>query len=68
MNTYNPKFIIDTNNKPKSVVIPILEWEKLLESLEELEDIKAYDLAKSKNDTEISFDEAVREIRENNVK
>ena len=68
MTSYHPEFIIDSNNKPKSVVIPVFEWERLLESLEELEDIKAYDAAKSKNDTEISFDAAVKEIRESNTK
>ena len=67
MADYNPEFITDTNNKRKSVVIPVSEWEKLLEALEELEDIKAYDAAKSKNNIEIPFDEDVKEIREKTV-
>jgi len=45
------------------VVIPISEWEQIIEEMEELEDIRAYDAAKSKNEEEISFDQAIKEIK-----
>jgi PHD/YefM family antitoxin component YafN of YafNO toxin-antitoxin module len=39
----NPQFITDNAGKKISVVIPLEEFEALIEELEELEDIKLYD-------------------------
>jgi hypothetical protein len=58
----HPEYIVDEKSNKKAVVITYNEWKKLLEALEELEDIKAYDLAKSLNDESISFDKVVNEI------
>ena len=59
----NPEFIIDKNKQKKAVVISVNEWEKILSEIEELEDIRAYDAAKSdKNDEIILFEQAVKEI------
>ena len=38
------------------------EYEKIIEALEELEDIKAYDRAKSRKSEPIPFDQAQKEI------
>ncbi len=43
--------------------MPWEEWQQLLEDLEELEDVRAYDEAKLQSSDPISFDQAVREIR-----
>lgn len=48
----------------RSVVLPIAEWEQILEDLEELDDIRSYDAAMAELDESVSFDQAVREIRE----
>ena len=49
--------------KKKAVVVPISEWQKIKEELEELEDIRAYDKAKSKPSEPIPFDKTVQAIR-----
>jgi len=59
----HPEYIINGNSQKKAVVIPISEWEQIIEEMEELEDIRAYDAAKSTNEEEISFDQAIKEIK-----
>ena len=44
------------------MLLDIEEYRRLLEELEELESIRAYDAAKSSDDEEIPFDEAIQEI------
>ena len=56
----HPEYIIDQKERKKSVIIPFKEWEKLLSDIEELEDIRAYDIAKADNDKTLSFEEAIR--------
>jgi len=46
----------------------LLDWEDyrgLLEELEELESIRAYDAAKASGDEVIPFEEAVEEVQDN---
>jgi len=56
-------YLIDENGNKKAVVVPFSEWQKIKEALEELDDIRAYDQAKSKSSEPIPFDEAVQQIR-----
>lgn len=56
-------YLIDENGNKKAVVVPLSEWQKIKEALEELDDIRAYDQAKSKPSEPIPFDEAVQQIR-----
>lgn len=58
----HPDIIIDANTQKKSVVLPYLEWQKILAVMEEFDDIKAYEKAKVENDEFISFEQAVNEI------
>ncbi len=67
MNISVKEFIIDEKGNKKAVVIPIEAWEKILEHLEEAEDIKAYDKAKKDSSEFIPFDKAVKEINEGKV-
>ncbi len=62
MLTVHPQYITDTAGK-KLVVLPVNEFEIIMEELEELEDIRLYDEAK-KNDTgeRIPMDEAFKMI------
>ena len=53
---------MDRNNHKTAVIIKLSEWEKILKDLEELDDIRAYDKAKSHNSESIPFDTAVKEI------
>ena len=65
------RYIVDENGKRVSVILPIEEYERLLQELEELEDIRAYDEAKAAlqrgEDEVIPLDQAMREIREGKV-
>ena len=57
------QYLVDDEGNRKAAVIPIAEWEQVLELLEELDDIRAYDEAKSKPSESIPFEQAVSEIR-----
>ena len=60
----HPEYIIDREKHTKAVVIPVKEWETILEEIEELNDIRAYDAAKAdKDDKVVSFSQAINEIR-----
>jgi PHD/YefM family antitoxin component YafN of YafNO toxin-antitoxin module len=65
------RYVVDENGKRVSVILPIEEYESMIEELEELDDIRAYDEAKAAlergEDEVIPFDQAMREIREGKV-
>ena len=46
MNTINPQFINDIHGQKSLVVLPVREFDLIMEELEELEDIRLYDEAK----------------------
>ena len=60
----NPQYVVDKEKKPKAVLLTISEWEQIVEDLEELDDIRAYDAAKASPQETILFEQAVREIEE----
>lgn len=57
----NPQYIKDTAGK-KLVVLPQKEFDRLMEELEELQDIKLYDKAKKSKEPSISLDDAFKKI------
>ena len=64
MITLHPEFIIDEKKQTKAVILPLEEWKKILEEIEELEDIRAFDEAKADDKDEIiPFEEAIKELR-----
>jgi PHD/YefM family antitoxin component YafN of YafNO toxin-antitoxin module len=60
------RYIVDENGKRVSVILPIEEYERMIEALEELEDIRAYDEAKAElehgEDTLVPWEKVKREI------
>ncbi len=56
---FHPKFLTDASHRLEAVLLPIKEWEKLMEELEELEDLRAYDTAKASREDRLNFDQAV---------
>lgn len=64
MSTFHPEYVVDEQQNRKAVLLTWGEWERIVESLEELDDIRAYDQAKSQPSETIPFDQAVKEIRE----
>ena len=49
------EYVVDVDGNKKAVVVPMSEWQKILDALEELDDIKAYDGAKYKPSNPIPF-------------
>ena len=41
------QYLVDEGGNRKAVAAPILEWMRIVEDLEELDDIRAYNQAKS---------------------
>jgi hypothetical protein len=60
------RFIVDENGQRVGVLLDIEAYRQLLEDLEELEAIRAYDAAKASGDEAIPLEQALAEI-ENNV-
>lgn len=56
-------FITDSHGKKISAVLPIKQYQHLLEALEELDDIRAYDKAKARKEKPIPLRDAIRERR-----
>ena len=47
----------------KAVLLSFDEWQQLMEAIEELDDIRAYDQAKQEPENLVPFEEAVRQIK-----
>lgn len=62
MTEVHPQFVVDENANPKAVMLSIDEWRKVVDELEELEDIRAYDEAKHGSPEAIPFEEALQEL------
>lgn len=65
-----PKFITDNTGKKLAVVLPIKEYNKLIEELEDLDDVKEFDKVKREDDgSRITMDDYIknRKSKSNNV-
>jgi PHD/YefM family antitoxin component YafN of YafNO toxin-antitoxin module len=60
MTALHPQFVIDENQTPKAVLLPVAEWEQVVEDLEELDDIRAFDLAKAGSQEAILFEQVAK--------
>ncbi|MBI1266453.1 MAG: hypothetical protein GC193_03375 [Cryomorphaceae bacterium] len=56
------QFVTDDHGKKLAVILPIKEYNKMVDDLEELEDIKLYDAAKKGKQEFIDAEEAFNEI------
>lgn len=65
------EYIVSEGGERTRVILDLAEYERLIERLEELEDIQAYDEAKAgieqEGDEAIPLEQAMREIREGKV-
>ena len=67
MTVLHPQFITDTAGK-KLVVLPLIEYDSMIEELEELEDIRLYDKAKKEDTGErISFSDYLKNRKAKNA-
>ncbi len=62
MNSFSEKYLVDQNGKQIAVVLDIADYHQLLEELEELDALRAYDKAKASEEEIIPFDQAINEI------
>jgi PHD/YefM family antitoxin component YafN of YafNO toxin-antitoxin module len=61
---FHEQYLVDEEGNRKAVVVPISSWEQILEALDELDDIRAYDEAKREPSNPVPFEQALSEIRE----
>jgi PHD/YefM family antitoxin component YafN of YafNO toxin-antitoxin module len=59
----HPEYVVDKKARKKAVLVSFNEWQRLMEAIEELDDIRAYDRAKQESDDLVPFEEAVRQIK-----
>jgi PHD/YefM family antitoxin component YafN of YafNO toxin-antitoxin module len=64
MNVFKEQYVVDKNGNRIGVILDIADYQQMLEELEELECIRAYDAAKASNDEIIPFAQAVAEIEQ----
>ena len=58
-----PQYITDENGKKVSVVIPVSEYERMIEELEDIDDVRLFDEAKTDSAPSMAFDEYVKQRR-----
>jgi hypothetical protein len=56
----DPQFVIDISGKKTGVFLTMKDYKKIIEELEELDDIKAYNKAKKRNEKTIPLREAIK--------
>lgn len=56
------QYITDTNGRKVSVILPMRDYNEILNKLEELEDIKAYDEAISAREEGLPAEQVFKEI------
>ena len=63
MAAHAERFLIDDEGHRVGVLLDIADYQKMLEELEELESIRAYDAAMASGDEVIPFEQVLREIK-----
>lgn len=61
MKQNSPQFITDSKGKKLSVVLDIKDYLRILERLEEIEDVKLYDEVKARKEDTIPFEEYLKQ-------
>ncbi len=62
MSMLKERYLVDERGQRVAVVLDLDEYNKLLEELAELEDIRAYDAAKASGEKPIPIEQALDEI------
>ena len=58
------QYIIDEQGTRKGVILELEDYKRILEDLEELESLRAFDSAKESGDSAIPFEQALQEIEQ----
>jgi hypothetical protein len=64
MFSIEPKLSKDENGNTQSVTLSAKEWNQILEELEELDDIRAFDQAVAEDSKYIPFEKAIAQIEQ----
>ncbi|MFB3922473.1 MAG: hypothetical protein ACE145_12170 [Terriglobia bacterium] len=56
------RYVVDDQGNRVGVFLDITEFNKILDELEELESIRAFDRAKASDETRVPFEDAVADI------
>lgn len=59
-----PQFITDNKGNRIGVILDLKQYEQMLDALEELADIRAYDEANAVREDVIPFEQAIKEIEQ----
>ena len=62
MITAKDQFVCDEHGNRTAVLVDLKRYYELLEAVEDLDAVRAYDAAKASQDEVVPFEEAVREI------
>lgn len=65
--TVRPQYITNANGERTSVILSIEEYERLLEEVEDAEDVKLYDKAKAAKQEFVDAKDAFVDVLESNV-
>ena len=68
MISLHEEYVVDEKGNRTAILLPYEEWKKILDELEELEDIRLYDNAKKEVSDPVQFDAAIKEIRKGKFK
>lgn len=61
MKQANPQYITDKKGKKLSVVLPLKDYRRMMDDLDELEDIRMYDEVKARKEETTPFDEYLKQ-------
>ena len=64
MISIEPKVSKDVNGNTQSVTLSAKDWNQILEELEELDDIRAFDQAVAEDSKYIPFEKAIAQIEQ----
>jgi ribosome maturation factor RimP len=56
-----PQYITDENGAKISVILPVDEYERIIQELEDIEDVKLYDKVKNAKEVSIPFDDYLKQ-------
>ena len=64
MSPFNERYVVDGKGERVGVLLDMSEYQRILEELEELESVRAYNTAKASKEEAIPFAQAVNEIEQ----
>ena len=67
MRNIKEQYLVDDNGNRIGVVLNMKDYHRLLQELEELESIRAYDAAKASGDEVVPFKQVITEIKSHSV-